>query len=244
MAEKKHRILVGAPISDMYRYCLEEFLTAIKSFSYDNYDILLIDNSEKDELYRELLERGFNVKKIPYHKKTRERVVRAHNLLREYALKQGYDYLLNLDQDVIPQSDAINKLLSHNKQIVMGLYFGHHFVEQLNKNEVMPFAWQFKNKNQGHWGDVRYLNPDEFWSEKLLKIAFTGAGCMFIHKDVLKKIKFRYEDKYDVWDDRWFGYDAYKKGFEVFLDTSVKCRHLYLNRPFDWQKIMKDRERY
>src|SRR3989344_7760848 len=107
MAEKKHRILVGAPISDMYRYCLEEFLTAIKSFSYDNYDILLIDNSEKDELYRELLERGFNVKKIPYHKKTRERVVRAHNLLREYALKQGYDYLLNLDQDVIPPSDAI-----------------------------------------------------------------------------------------------------------------------------------------
>ena len=50
MAEKKHRILVGAPVSDMYRYCQEEFLTAIKSFSYDNYDILLIDNSEKDDI--------------------------------------------------------------------------------------------------------------------------------------------------------------------------------------------------
>ena len=240
----KTKILVGAPISDLYRYCLEEFLSAIKNLSYDNYDILLIDNSEKEELYKELLEKGFNVKRIPYYKKTRERVARSHNLLREYALENNYDYLLNLDQDVIPPENVIKKLLSHDKKIVMGLYFGHHFVDQLNKTMVMPFAWQFTNKNQGHWGDVRYLNPDEVWNDRLLKIAFTGAGCMFIHRDVLKKVKFRYSDEYDVWDDRWFGYDAYANGFEVFLDTSVKCKHLYLDRPFDWQKIMKDKELY
>jgi len=235
---------VGAPVNEMYRYCLDEFLTAIGSFDYDNYDILLIDNSKDENFSQELMKRGFNVKRIPFHEKTRERVVRAHNFLRKYTLEHGYDYLLNLDQDVIPPSDAINRLLRHGKKIVMGLYFGHHFVEELNKTMVMPFAWQFKNKKYGHWGDVRYLGPDEFWSDKLLKIAFTGAGCMFIHRDVLEKIKFRYLDKYDVWDDRWFGYDAYKNGFEIFIDTSVKCKHLYMNRPFKWQDIMKDRSKY
>lgn len=238
------KILVGAPVNEMYKYCLDEFLIAIKSLTYQNYEILLIDNSKDENFHKELLKRGVNVKRIPYHKKTRERVARAHNILREHVLENGYDYLLNLDQDVIPPRSVIEKLLSHNKKIVMGLYFGHHFVDQLNKTMVMPFAWQFKNKKEGHWGDVRYLDPEEVWSDKLLKIAFTGAGCMLIHRDVLKKIKFRYDDKYDVWDDKWFGYDAYKNGFEVFLDTSVKCKHLYMNRPFDWLEIMKNKELY
>ena len=85
---------------------------------------------------------------------------------------------------------------------------------------------------------------DEVFEPGLIKIAYTGAGCMFIHRSVLEKIKFRYDDEIDAWDDRWFGFDAYKNGFEIYLDNTVKCRHLYVKRPFKWEDIKKNRENF
>ena len=53
----------------------------------------------------------------------RVRIAKSRELLREKALKQGYDYLLCLDQDIIVPPNIIKKLISHNKDIISGLYF-------------------------------------------------------------------------------------------------------------------------
>ena len=240
-SNKEIKVLVGVPVSEMYDYCFKEFIEGLRALTYKNKEILLVDNSKDENYFKKFEKEGFKVIRIPYHQKTRERVTQAHNLLRKVVLEEKYDYLLNLDQDVIPPPDAIESLLRWNKPIVMGLYFGHHFVEQLNEQRIMPFAWIF-TKREGHWGEVRYLNPDEVFEPGLIKIAYTGAGCMFIHRSVLEKIKFRYDDEIDAWDDRWFGFDAYKNGFEIYLDNTVKCKHLYVKRPFEWKDIKKNRE--
>jgi GT2 family glycosyltransferase len=229
------KVLVGAPVSDFHRYCFDEFAKAITNFSYENYDILLVDNSKTNDFYNEIKQKNIPVIKSEYHNRVRERVTRDHNLLRKKVLDENYAYLLILDQDVIPPKDAIQKLISHKKPIVCGLYFGHHDIET-GENRVMPFAWTFTRK-EGHWGKVRYINHDEIWKPGLIKIAFTGAGCVMIHRSVLEKIKFRYDKKIYAWDDRWLGYDAHKHGFGVYLDNTVKCKHLYFKRPFSYQDI-------
>ncbi len=226
------KVLVGAPISDLHEYCLDEFIQRIKSLTYKNYDILLIDNSKTDKLYNKLKD-TIPIKRMKYIKEARKRVTTAHNLLRKHVLKNNYDYLLNLDQDTIPPKNVIETLLKHNKKFISGLYFGHHTIET-GENRIMPFAWIFTEKKD-FWGKVRYLTDEAVFKPQLLKIAFAGAGCLLIHKDILNKIKFRYDSKIEAWDDRWIAYDAYKKGFEVFLDTTVKCKHLYLNRPFSYK---------
>ena len=231
---QKMRVLVGAPISDLHEYCLDEFISSIKSLTYPNYDILLIDNSKTKNLYNKL-KNIIPIKRIPYVKEARKRVTKSHNILRKHVLDNNYDYLLNLDQDTIPPRDVIEKLLRHNKKFISGLYFGHHTLET-GENKIMPFAWVFTEKKD-FWGKVRYLDETEIWKPGLIKIAFAGAGCLLIHKDILKKIKFKYNPKIDAWDDRWIAYEAYKHGFEVFLDNTVRCKHLYLNRPFKWTNI-------
>jgi len=233
------KVLVGAPISDLHEYCLDEFIQRITSLTYKNYDILLIDNSKTKDLYNKLKNK-LPIKRMKYIKETRKRVTKAHNILRKHVLNNNYDYLLNLDQDTIPPKDVIEQLLKHNKKFISGLYFGHHILET-GENRIMPFAWIFTEKKD-FWGKVRYLTDEEIYKPQLLKIAFAGAGCLFIHKDILKKIKFRYDPKIDAWDDRWVAYDAYKNNFEVFLDTSVKCKHLYLNRPFSYKDFKKQGE--
>ena len=82
------------------------------------------------------------------------------------------------------------------------------------------------NRYSEPFNDGKYWIEDDMEHETIT--SFT-AGI------ILNKIKFRYDSKIEAWDDRWIAYDAYKKGFEVFLDTTVKCKHLYLNRPFSYK---------
>src|SRR3989344_8392157 len=93
------KVLVGVPVSDMHEYCFEEFLDSIKNFTYKNYDILLIENSEKDDFYEKIKNIGIEVLRLKGIEKIREKVMTAHNMLRERALEKGYDYLFILDQD-------------------------------------------------------------------------------------------------------------------------------------------------
>ncbi len=231
------RVLVGAPVCDLYEYCFGEFLSNIKDLSYPNYNILLVDNSREENFFNKLKKEGVNAIRINYSEKMRDRVTEAHNKLREYALNYDYDYLLVLDQDIIPPKNVIESLIKHRKEIISGLYFGHHNLQN-GENKIMPFAWAFVEKKD-FWGTVGYLVDNEINDNNLIEIAFAGLGCTLISKTVLKKIKFRYDLSIEAWDDRWLGYDIHKEGFNFYLDSKVKCRHLYLKRPFNYHEIKK-----
>lgn len=236
------KVLVGCPTSSFHKYCINEFLKTVNNFSYNDYDLQLTDNSKSHSFFQELKEKKIPVIKTSWLKRARSRVTRDHNLLRKQALKNNYDFLFILDQDVLPPKNSIERLISHNKDIVYGLYFGHHILND-GRNEIMPFAWRFKEANKkDHWGKVRYLNPNEYKDTKLIDVAFCGGGCIMIRRNVLEKIKFRYSTNIDAWDDRWLGYDAHKNNFEVYLDPTVKCQHLYLDRPFVWQQLKEKGE--
>lgn len=231
------KVLVGAPVSAMHAYCTKEFIKAIKSFEYPNYGILLVDNSKTESFYNKIKDIVPTVR-IDYELRARERVTKAHNLLRDKALKGKYDYLLLLDQDVIPPPRAIEILIKREKKAISGLYFGHHYFQEINSSQVMPFAWKFIEK-EGDWSKTRYLKDTEVWQPGLIKIAFAGGGCILLHRDVFSKLKFRYDPSIDAWDDRWLGYDLYANGFEFYLDNTIKCQHLYIKRPFSWETIKK-----
>ena len=231
------RVLVGAPVCDLYEYCFDEFLNNIKNLSYPNYDILLVDNSKEETFFNKLKERGTNVIRLNYLEKMRDRVTESHNKLREIALNKNFDYLLVLDQDIIPPKNVIESLIKHKKEIISGLYFGHHTLPN-GENKIMPFAWAFVEKKD-FWGTVGYLVDNEINDSNLIEIAFAGMGCVLINRKVLKKIKFRYDLSIEAWDDRWLGYDIHKEGFNFYLDPKVKCKHLYLKRPFNYHEIKK-----
>lgn len=231
------KVLVGVPVCDLYEYCFEEFITNLKNLTYSNYEILLVDNSKDETFFNKINSLNIKVIRLNYIEKMRERVVESHNKLREIALNENFDYLLVLDQDIIPPRDVIERLISHKKDAISALYFGNHNLPT-GENKIMPFAWTFLNK-EVHWGSVRYLTEEEVNSNKVLEIAFVGMGCVLLNRKILEKIKFRYDKSIDAWDDRWLGYDLHKEGFNFYLDPTVKCKHLYLNRPFDYHEIKK-----
>src|SRR3989344_5141016 len=229
------RVLVGCPTSFHKEYALNQYAEAVKSLNYDNYDVLLIDNSPDDNYLNKIKNLGLNVIKGEYFESAIKRIITSRNLLKKYALDNNYDYLFSLEQDVIPNKDALSKLISHNKEVVSGIYFVHNIIN--NQRMLIPQVFIELENKTNHLPDMRWLTEQETFSNKLIKIVSCGLGCVLIHKNVLEKIEFRYEN--DVFDDRFFCLDLYNLKISIYCDTNVKCKHLVLNRPYPWREIKK-----
>ena len=85
------KILVGCPTSFHKEYALEAYAKAIKSLTYKNFDILLVDNSEDNKYFEKIKSFNIPVIKGPYFPSARDRIVASRNLLREKVIKD-YDY--------------------------------------------------------------------------------------------------------------------------------------------------------
>jgi len=226
----KPKILVGCPTSDHKGYALERYVEGIKKLEYDNIDILIVDNSKGYEYIEKIKSLGLNAIKGPYHESARQRIIDSRNILRKKVLDEGYDYFFSLEQDVIPPKDVIERMLNHNKKIITGVYFSY----QTNNGVrlLVPLLWKRIDENE-----VRFMLEKEVIEPKLIEVGACGVGCILIHKNVLKKVKFRFDEKSQCFDDMWFCHDSYKQGFKIFADTSLKCTHLI--QGWDWENIKK-----
>ncbi|MEK6826127.1 MAG: hypothetical protein AABX90_00685, partial [Nanoarchaeota archaeon] len=224
------RILVGCPVSDYHEYSTDRYLDAIRKINYSNYDVLLADNSKADDFSKKLQERGINVIRIEHSDAPKKRIIDSRNALREAVLEKNYDYFLSLEQDVIPPLDIIKKFISHNKEVVTGIYFNHY--PGLNE----PISLAFIETGIKGYG-MRTLSDEELNSNRLLKINACGLGCVLIAKEILKKIKFRIDPRFDEFDDMPFCRDIRDKNIELYADTSVKCILLLKDRPWSWSDL-------
>ena len=224
--EKYPKVLVGCPTSEHKKYAIKRYMMGLKKINYPNFDILIVDNSKSNEYLEEIKALGLPAIKGKYHESARERIIKSRNLLREKAL--NYDYFLSLEQDVIPPEDIIQRMLKHNKEIITAIYFGYNIIK--GEKKLVPFIWERTGKEK-----VKYIPAEKVMGEKLIEVGACGLGCILIHKNVLKDIEFRYEKEKQSFDDMFFCQDANQKGYKIYADTSIKCRHLV--KGWGWEGI-------
>lgn len=143
----------------------------------------------------------------------------ARNEIVKKAVKNGSDWLFFLDDDVLPPPDAFLQLTAWKKPVVSGLYYKR-------QGKIVPTAYR-----EGAHGPVPIpsVGTPGF-------VDFVGGGCLLIHKVVFEKLKYPWFEwtidqealpsKDRLGEDFNFCRKARQAGFEVFLDTTVKCRHL------------------
>lgn len=116
-------ILVGVPTYPGHDFCRARLVTALKSLDADVY-IVWNGNSEPYGF------NGFEISKYqPPKRLTNNQILcRKQNMIRKKALDGGYSHLLLVESDNIPPPDVIERLKSHDKDIVSALYFirGRH----------------------------------------------------------------------------------------------------------------------
>ena len=240
------KILVASPTYDGMRYCQNKFFDAVKSLDYPNLDILIVDNSEKEDYFNELkkIDKLIVLRDNSREKNKMLRLVGSRNKIIDYAIKNNYDYILMVDSDVILPKSIISELLSCNKSIVSGLYSNYFVVD--GKTKWLPVAWtslteeefeeikqkvnlpDFIRSNQ----DLRaHLTEEEADSNKLIEVIIPSAGCMLISREVFTKVRYGILDtasqgEVKTTDDIYFSLEARKLGFKSYCNTKIKCEHL------------------
>jgi len=227
------KVLVGCPTFDGMDYALEDYARQVKHLSYAQYDIVLVDNSKSDDYKKKLEKLGFTVLKSPHLDNTVERVVVARNVLRQYAVDKNYDYLLMLEQDVIPPRPIVQALLRHKKPVVTGVYYkpfvlNVKFANGTTKQvkDIRPVLYRFI---PGIKDKLHFCTRKDVIGNFLFRVAAAGLGCMLISKDVFSKVPFRTDGKF--FDDTFFSEDLRAQNIPLFVDTSMKCKHLLLKKP-------------
>lgn len=253
------KILIGCPTCERYEYCVDLWIKRVKeiieySKKFGIYvDYLLVDNSKEDFFFDKLRKKNINVKKSPYFENVKERIVFSRNILRDKAINENYDYFLSLEQDMIPEKDIIKRLLNHNKEIVSA-YYGKEYIFKIRDNETgeikeieaeVPVIYISENedeKGKNNYSNenpntleseaiIRNANPNEVLFKGLIKVGSFGVGCLLIKKEVLAKIKFRFESEKKAFDDMFFCKDSKLLGYELFLDSDIRVEHLH--KPWD-----------
>jgi len=237
------KVLIGCPTSFHKEYCLNEFIQGLRDLTYNNHEILFVDNSENYDYRQKIESYNFKVLKGPWDESPIKRISKSRNVLIDYALKNNFDYLFLLDQDVIPPRDAIERFLSWNKKALCGIYF-NTIINEYKQKVLIPGVFKVIENSEDEEGlpSMRILSDDEIFSKSLLKVVSCGGGCLFLHKDIINKVRFR--ENLERCEDRWFCIDLYKNKIDLYCDSSIICKHFILNRSYKWKegKLIKNDE--
>jgi cellulose synthase/poly-beta-1,6-N-acetylglucosamine synthase-like glycosyltransferase len=229
---KKFKVLVGCPHSDIKNYGLDDYLAMITNLTYDKkyYDVLIVDNSKDNKNTQMIRKAGVDCLHVkPKHKSNQAYIAESQEMLRQAAIKGGYDYLIMIESDIRVPFDIIERLLSHQKQVVSAPYFinhGHESHLMLQQIEQTGDTVRF-TLNEDNGFDILQVDG------KLKKVYACGFGCIAIHKTVLEKVKFRWEEGADTHSDSIFAADLNYMGIPMYLDTQLLCDHLNSN----WSEV-------
>ena len=239
------KVLVGCITNKKYNYCLERFLDGFKEIGYDNCDLVMVDYSNDDSYFEKIHKKRVAVIKVKPEDSEEKSMAKARNVLKELTLR-AYDYLLSVEQDIIPPKNAIPALLNQKRNIVSGVYFNPG-----SDGNVVPLAYTWLKQNEFEdikanpmkYPDValkikqqqvksadqlrKQLSFEDVEAERLMEIKYVGLGCILIKKDILKKLAFKtLSSGKERPENVIFCDDVRKIGEKVWLYTGIKCKRI------------------
>jgi hypothetical protein len=220
------RILITAPQHESKMYAWDRYIENIRNFTYpkDRIEVFIADNSNSNENTKKLLSYGIKAVHVKQNKKGLNYTINdSHEECRKYFLENDFDYMLHLETDVIPPIDVIERLLNNNKKICSGVYD----IFQGSKRKPMIQIDDRFDKSVRAYRTPEFVNVDEplVFNGGVNKVYHAGIGCILIHKSILETISFRVQEGSTIHSDTWFANDCFFINANIYIDTTVQCKH-------------------
>lgn len=241
------KVLIGVVTASQKDYCVEQFKEQLKSFTYDNYEVLIIDNSE-DPKHKEVFKDFTTIHCSRYKengnpKAPNQILVDCQNLIRDKFLESNCDVLMMLESDVFINKDIIQWAMSHNTDVYTVSY-----PIKVNRYKTPSPCIQYfhllRHKDIKRSLSQTLMLPPHIHFEAVCKpiidfrisdrmtLTHTGLGCTFISKAVVNAIPFRIDENNDratgghTFSDTFFYTDCLIKKVEVLLENRMICKHI------------------
>ena len=144
------------------------------------------------------------------------RVDQVRNLIADWVVR-GFDYLFAVDHDVTFAPDTLKKMLSHNVDVVSGIY----------RQRVPEQKIEIYDLNQYR------MSMEQLYGKPLVQIGGCGFGCVLVKKEVMVKVgypQFEYHPALDhnntKSEDNDFCRKVTNAGFSIWCDPTILCGHI------------------
>lgn len=157
---------------------------------------------------------------VLYNNTSGANIARNRNIGVENAKEAGADWLFFVDDDMVFDPDAIDRLVKHRLDVVSGL--------------CVRKTWPY-SPTIHHWvEDVkRYRTPDNIELGRLIECDGTGTAFLLINMRVFNKLEppyFCFPARHGrvLGEDLYFCEIVKKAGYKIYVDTGVIIGHLGL----------------
>lgn len=246
------KILIGTPITEGKNYSLGDFFLWIAQNTYKNYDVAMgLNGKYSDDFVAKLQATQVEGKDLILLKATglteysnvNQRLCAGREIIRQYAVKNDYDYIFWLDSDTFPfYSNAIELLLERKKPFVCGWYlykrskivvaFGAKIQAKAYRDLTKDFRGLVDKKEEN--GVVKYYTnvkleeiEQAFKDGELIPIVGAGYGCCLMSREIFEKYDFSNADPLDgCTDDIIHCKKLLVDKVPMWLDPRVGCKHV------------------
>lgn len=198
-----------------------ETLRSIEKFSYKNYKVIIVDNASTDGSVQACKKEFPWVYFIELGRNTG--VAHGNNVGIKYALKNNFEYVLLLNNDVEMQADILERLLNDASNTTITVPKIYYF----DKKKVIWSAGGFVNWDTGCPQHLGYNKVDGPMFNKKMEVECAPTCCMLIHRDIFQKVGFMDPAYFLYYDDTDFCLRAVDRGIKI----------LYIPEAVMWHKV-------
>jgi hypothetical protein len=194
-----------------------------------------------------------SVRKSDIKKSSCENQVDHMNYVRHLCESSDADYFFFIDSDLIIPKNAVSNLILQLEQPEINLeLFSHlknNFAEiQIPSKKHIIGGWyklaEKKKKTPTLWSPSRWVADNTLVSltsieKSVVRVDKIASGCIMMSREVMEKIPWRL-DHVDINEHigghlhpcrcAFFGIDAQDAGYELWMDGSVVCKHLSVEK--------------
>ena len=248
MEEKLPRVLVGVTTYYRKEYIFDRFIRNLQQLDYPAHllDVLIVDNSpglNYTNKVRRRVPKGYKVVHIERGANSRVALTRSQNYIRKYMLERSYDYLLLVESDLLPDPQALKRLLAHDKPVVGSTYIigtgdiqlpcifmGNAVVKGLGATRQLGTTLDPETGKKG----LDLQEVSEYLHTGLRQCHGCGFGCTLVQRDIVERFPFWVDKRLDnKHSDVYWYMDLEAAGVPVFVDTD----HIIFHQPIPWESV-------
>ncbi len=204
-----------------------ECLNSLKKITYQNYEVIVVDNASKGN-DADILEEKYKDYIILIRNKENLGFTGGNNVgIRKVLEEDKSDYILLLNNDTVVEPNFLDELVkvcqSNSKVGILGpkIYFydfeGRKDVIQSAGARINLWLGKFEGKGGGE------IDKGQF--DKISEVDYVGGSCLLIKTEVIKKIGL-FDEKYFLYfDETDLCIKAKKAGYLILFVPSSKIWH-------------------
>lgn len=186
-----------------------------------NYEIVVVDNKSQDDSIQKL-EKLNNIKLIKSNENNG--FASGNNIGIKYAIENGAQYILLLNNDTTIEKDAISilaeQLNNHNELGIIGSRIMYYDNKELINYCGGEIDWLKATSIHNNYKQKFNNNVENFFYTNFI----TGC-CMLIKKEVFEKVGYLPEEYFMYYEDVDYCVKVKEAGYKLGIDTSSVIYH-------------------